>query len=76
MTTPDQAFLTREQVRQRLNERGYPLKASYFNKLCLPSRNTGPPVAKWWGKSPLYRLEDALAWAESKCRPARCDVAA
>ena len=57
-------LLTRDQVRQLLNERGFPLKASYFNKICLPSRNAGPPAAMWWGKCPLYRPEDALAWAE------------
>src|ERR1700722_20202349 len=26
-----------------------------------------PPVAKWWGKRPLYRLDEGLAWAESRC---------
>jgi hypothetical protein len=62
-------LLTREQVRQRLNERGYPITASYFNKVCLPSVAAGPPVAKQWGKRPLYDLEAALAWAESRCRP-------
>jgi hypothetical protein len=61
------ALLTREQLRLRLNAHGYPLTASYFNKISLPSVNAGPPVAKWWGKRPLYRLEEALAWAESRC---------
>jgi hypothetical protein len=76
MTNPDQVLLTREQLLQRLNERGFPIKASYFNKICLPSRNAGPPPAVWYGKRPLYRLEDAIAWAESKCRPSRCGAAA
>jgi hypothetical protein len=60
-------LLTREQLRQRLNERGYLLTVSYFNKLCLPSVSAGPPVAKWWGKRPLYTLEEAIAWAKSRC---------
>jgi hypothetical protein len=60
-------LLTREQTRLRLNEYGFPLTASYFNKICLPSRNAGPPIAKWWGKRPLYSLDAALAWAESRC---------
>ena len=64
------ALLTREQLRLKLNERGYPLSVSYFNKISLPSVNAGPPVAKWWGKRPLYRLEEALAWAESRCSSA------
>jgi hypothetical protein len=74
-TTP--ALLTREQLRLRLNERGYPLSQSYFNKITLPSVNAGPPVAKWWGKRPLYHLEDALVWAESRCgsSPGRLIVA-
>jgi hypothetical protein len=76
MTNPDQVLLTREQLLQRLNGRGFPIKASYFNKLCLPSRNAGPPPAVWYGKRPLYRLEDALLWAESKCSTSRAGVAA
>jgi hypothetical protein len=60
-------LLTREQLRQRLNESGYPITASYFNKVCLPSVGNGPPVAKQWGKRPLYNLADALAWAEARC---------
>ena len=60
-------LLTREQLRQRLNERGYLLTTSYFNKLCLPSVSAGPPVAKWWGKRPLYTLEEGIVWAESRC---------
>jgi hypothetical protein len=62
-------FLTRDQLRERLNAMGYPIKASFFNKICLPSVNKGPPVAKQWGKRPLYSLDAALVWAESRCRP-------
>jgi hypothetical protein len=65
--TTTEALLTREQLRLHLNEQGYPLSQSYFNKISLPSVNAGPPVAMWWGKRPLYRLDDALAWAESRC---------
>jgi hypothetical protein len=71
MTTEnaDTPLLTRDQVRECLNAAGYPLKASYFNKICLPSRNAGPPIAKRFGKRPLYRMSDALAWAEARCTP-------
>jgi hypothetical protein len=61
-------LLTREQLRQSLNEAGYPIAASYFDKICLPSKNSGPPVAKQWGKRPLYKLDDGLAWAENRCK--------
>jgi hypothetical protein len=63
-------LLTREQLRHELNARGYPMSASYFSKICLPSRNEGPPISKQWGKRPLYTLEDGLAWAEGRCKTA------
>jgi hypothetical protein len=66
-TTTSPALLTREQLRQRLNEAGYPITTSYWNKINLPSVSAGPPVAKWFGKRPLYRLDDALTWTESRC---------
>lgn len=68
-------LLTREQLRHELNTRGYPMSASYFNKLCLPSIGAGPPIARQFGKRPLYRLEDGLAWAESRCSPATSSAA-
>jgi hypothetical protein len=63
------ALLTREQLRLKLVELGYPLTQSYFNKINLPSRNAGPPIYRWWGRRPLYRLDEALAWVESRCGP-------
>ena len=36
-------------------------------KFALPSRDAGPPVAKLWGRRPLYDLNAALAWAEARC---------
>jgi hypothetical protein len=66
MTDQTAPLFTREQLRLKFNELGYPLTASYFQKICLPSVNAGPPVAKWWGRRPLYHLEGALAWAESR----------
>jgi hypothetical protein len=67
MTENIAPLLTREQLRLKLNELGYPLTDSYFRKICLPTFSAGPPVAKWWGKRPLYRLDEGLAWAESRC---------
>jgi hypothetical protein len=60
-------LLTREQLRHELNARGYVISASYFNKICLPSVNKGPPPVKQWGRRPLYDLETGLAWAENRC---------
>ena len=67
-------LLTREQLRERLNAHGFPISASYFNKVCLPSVGGGPPVAKQWGKRPLYSLDAALAWAEARCTGPAADV--
>ena len=67
-------LLTRESLRQELAKRGYPISLSYWNKLNLPSVNAGPPVAKWFGKRPLYNLsgpDGALAWAEFRCGSTR-----
>jgi hypothetical protein len=62
-------LLTREQLRLRLNDHGFPITYGYFSQLCLPSRGNGPPIAKWWGARPLYDLEAGLAWAEGRCKP-------
>jgi hypothetical protein len=60
------ALLTREQVLLRLNELGYPLTATYFKKISGRSGGyAGPPVAERWGKVNLYRLDEAVAWANS-----------
>ena len=69
-------LLTREQLRHELNARGYVMSASYFHKICLPSWNEGPPVAKYWGKRPLYNLDDGLAWAEGRCKAPSTSTAA
>jgi hypothetical protein len=64
-------FLTREQLCQQLNERGYPISLGYFNRLCLPSQGLGPPIVKWFLDRPLYDLEAGLAWAEARCTPCK-----
>jgi hypothetical protein len=61
------ALLTRQQLHHELNERGYPISLAYLNRLCLPSRNQGPPATKQWGRRPLYDLAAGIAWAEARC---------
>jgi hypothetical protein len=61
-------FMTRSQLCSFLNERGYPIGESTLNKLCAPSRGEGPPIAKWWGKRPLYTPGSGLAWAQNRAR--------
>lgn len=67
----NEQLLTRSDLRARLNERGYKISQSYFDYLCLPSRNLGPKPAKWFGARPLYRFSEGLAWAESRCSSER-----
>jgi hypothetical protein len=63
-------FMTRKQALQFLHEHSFPISEAYFNKICLPSRKAGPPVARWWGGKPLYDPDATLAWAESRCSSA------
>jgi hypothetical protein len=69
-------LLTRKQLLFELTERGYPITESYWNKINLPSVGSGPPVFRFFGKRPLYRLEDGIAWAESRCTTARSKLVA
>jgi len=64
-------YLTRKQVLGKLIDLGYPITESYWNKINLPSVGAGPPVAKWFGKRPLYLLSDCVSWAESRCSSMR-----
>jgi hypothetical protein len=60
------ALLTREQMLLRLNEMGYPLNESYLNKVLGRSGgHAGPPIAELQGEVTLYRLDEAIAWANS-----------
>jgi hypothetical protein len=66
-TTPK--LLTREQLRRFLNAEGYPITKSQLEKLGMPACGEGPPIAGYWGRSPLHKQEDALAWAQGRMRP-------
>jgi hypothetical protein len=58
--------MTRAQLRDFLNSRGFPLGEGTFDKLCMPKRGEGPPVDAWWGRRPLYRPSRGLEWAKSR----------
>jgi hypothetical protein len=75
-TETKKPLMTRKQALAFLLEHGFPITEAYFNKLCLPSRNAGPPVAKLWGPRPLYQADQVLAWAESRCTAPGSDSAA
>jgi hypothetical protein len=67
--TTKQLRHSRDQLGRKLRELGYPISDSLLDKLCAPSVGQGPPVAGWWGRRPLYDLDDAIAWAESRLSP-------
>jgi hypothetical protein len=45
---------------------GMPLAFSTLAKLC--ALHEGPPVARRWGRRPLYLRDDLRAWAEKRSR--------
>ena len=50
------------------NELKLPIKETYFNWLCLPSRNAGPPVALRWGSRKMYSPAEVKEWAKARCQ--------
>jgi hypothetical protein len=70
MTIPNDpdALLRRKATADGLTEKGYP--TSDKTLATKASRGDGPPY-QLYGRYPLYRWGDALAWAEARLRPAR-----
>jgi hypothetical protein len=73
---PNEQLLTRTQLLDFLRGAGTPIGRSTLNKLCAPSAGQGPPVACWWGKRPLYRAREALAWRQALFTSAPSRIAA
>ena len=68
-------LMTRKQALEFIRSHGFPISEAYFSKLCLPSRNSGPPVARWFGGKPLYEAKPTLDWAHSRCGDKRGTLA-
>jgi hypothetical protein len=70
MTIPQNpdALLCRRDTAQALTESGYPTPPATLATMAC--RGDGPPYHKY-GRAPLYRWEDALAWAKSRLSEAR-----
>jgi hypothetical protein len=66
-TNPD-ALLRRQMTAETLTEAGYP--TSEKTLATMASRGNGPPYHRY-GRYPLYRWADALAWAQARLKPAR-----
>jgi hypothetical protein len=64
---PTTALFTRAEAAEFVAvELGFPLSFSTLEKLC--ALREGPPVARWWGRRPLYARNDLKAWAEARSR--------
>lgn len=66
------ALLRRKLTSDSLTEAGYP--TSEKTLATLASRGDGPPY-HLYGRYPLYKWGDALAWAQARLKPARCSTA-
>ena len=61
---PPDAMLSRNDAATALSEAGFPTSAATLaTKAC---RGGGPPF-RLYGRKPLYRFADLMAWAESRC---------
>jgi hypothetical protein len=61
-------LLTRDQVAAALTAAGYPVRAK---TLATKASRGGGPAYRVFGRRPLYRWGDSLAWAESRLSPPR-----
>jgi hypothetical protein len=59
-------YLTLRQLAEFLRQHGYPIGYGTIKKMVMPSRNTGPPHAGFWGQRKLFAPDVALAWARSR----------
>ena len=64
-------LLRRRRTAGALTEKGYPTSESTL--ATMATRGGGPPY-HLYGRIPLYRWSDVLAWAESRLSPARCST--
>jgi hypothetical protein len=62
------ALLRRNEIAAALTEAGYPTAPATL--ATKATRGGGPPFRSW-GRWPLYRWGDALAWAQNRLSPAR-----
>src|SRR6516164_5653479 len=62
---PTDALLTRREAARYVNdELGHPLSFSTLTK--LSALGEGPPVARLWGRRPLYERTSLRAWVEMR----------
>jgi hypothetical protein len=67
-TLTDNTMLRRHELAEALSARGFKVAAGTL--ATKATRGGGPPYRSF-GRTPLYRWGDALAWAESRLSPPR-----
>lgn len=68
MTIDNERRLTRAEAAAFLSERGFRVAYATLNKYATVG---GGPLFESFGRRPLYRLTDLLAWAAAKTTPSR-----
>jgi hypothetical protein len=64
---PADALLTRREVARFITEElGYPIAFSTLTKQCAIGE--GPPVARQWGRRPLYSQQGIKNWVEARAK--------
>jgi hypothetical protein len=66
-----EALLTRHQTADDLTKAGFPV--AHATLATKATRGGGPPY-RLFGRKPLYRWADALAWAQGRCTEVRCST--
>jgi hypothetical protein len=69
-TISEERLIHRGEISQLLKTTlGVELGRSTIAKLFSPAVGQGCKPACYWGRRPLYRVDDVLAWAKSRLRP-------
>jgi hypothetical protein len=66
MSDDQEPRMTRSALAERLTQAGFPVTLGSLNT--WTSLGSGPPVAAWWGRRPLYEWAPCLAWAQARLR--------
>jgi len=66
----DKELVTAVEGVKLLQERGYPISRSTFQKMSMKSSPNKPPVAGFWGRYRVYNPPELLEWARSLVRTA------
>jgi hypothetical protein len=63
------AFLTRRQLGPVLRSHGFPISDSTAERSTLPSIDTGPPPAGYFGRTLVWDEDAVLEWAKANLSP-------